>query len=244
MSIPVMRDSGEVEVFKGYRVLYNTSRGPAKGGIRFDLNVTLEEVKALAAWMTWKCAVVNIPFGGAKGGVVCDPLAMSGAELEKLTRRYTSGIIRHARTGLRRSGAGRQHERARDGVDHGYLLDARRSHHDGSRDWKAGGAGWISWPARGDGARLHDRHEGSACSTSGMPVEGDHRRGTGIRQRRLGRRAAAGERRLQDRRDRRPGRIALQQERNRHRRCDRLRQEAHEPRGLQQGRCRSLAPSC
>jgi len=93
VSIPVMRDSGEVEVFEGYRVLYNTSRGPAKGGIRFDLNVTLEEVKALAAWMTWKCAVVNIPFGGAKGGVRCDPLAMSGAELEKLTRRYTSGII-------------------------------------------------------------------------------------------------------------------------------------------------------
>ena len=93
VSIPVMRDNGEVDVFEGYRVLYNTSRGPAKGGIRFDLNVTLEEVKALAAWMTWKCAVVNIPFGGAKGGVKCDPLSMSGAELEKLTRRYTSGII-------------------------------------------------------------------------------------------------------------------------------------------------------
>jgi glutamate dehydrogenase (NAD(P)+) len=93
VSIPVMRDNGEVDVFEGYRVQYNTSRGPAKGGIRFDLNVTLEEVKALAAWMTWKCAVVNIPFGGAKGGVKCDPLAMSAAELEKLTRRYTSGII-------------------------------------------------------------------------------------------------------------------------------------------------------
>ncbi len=93
ISIPVLRDSGEVEVYTGYRVLYNTSRGPAKGGIRFDLNVTLEEVKALAAWMTWKCAVVNIPFGGAKGGVVCDPSTMSMAELERVTRRYTSGII-------------------------------------------------------------------------------------------------------------------------------------------------------
>jgi glutamate dehydrogenase (NAD(P)+) len=93
VSIPVLRDSGEVEVYTGYRVLYNTSRGPAKGGIRFDLNVTLEEVKALAAWMTWKCAVVNIPFGGAKGGVVCDPSTMSMAELERVTRRYTSGII-------------------------------------------------------------------------------------------------------------------------------------------------------
>ncbi|HET9709422.1 MAG TPA: Glu/Leu/Phe/Val dehydrogenase [Gemmatimonadales bacterium] len=93
VSIPVVRDNGEVEVYTGYRVLYNTSRGPAKGGIRFDLNVTLEEVKALAAWMTWKCAVVNIPFGGAKGGVVCDPSTMSMAELERVTRRYTSGII-------------------------------------------------------------------------------------------------------------------------------------------------------
>src|SRR6476659_7252536 len=93
VSIPVMMDNGQIEVFEGYRVLYNTSRGPAKGGIRFDMQVTLEEVKALAAWMTWKCAVVNIPFGGAKGGVRCDPLAMSAAELEKLTRRYTSGII-------------------------------------------------------------------------------------------------------------------------------------------------------
>ncbi len=93
VSVPVMRDSGEVEVYTGYRVLYNTSRGPAKGGIRFDMQVTLDEVKALAAWMTWKCAVVNIPFGGAKGGVVCDPHTMSPAELERLTRRYTAGII-------------------------------------------------------------------------------------------------------------------------------------------------------
>ncbi|MDO8665002.1 MAG: Glu/Leu/Phe/Val dehydrogenase dimerization domain-containing protein, partial [Gemmatimonadales bacterium] len=93
ISIPVTMDSGEVEVFTGYRVLYNTSRGPAKGGIRFDLAVTLEEVTALAAWMTWKCAVVNIPFGGSKGGVICDPTTMSERELERLTRRYTSGII-------------------------------------------------------------------------------------------------------------------------------------------------------
>jgi glutamate dehydrogenase (NAD(P)+) len=93
VSIPVHMDNGDVEVFDGYRVLYNTSRGPAKGGIRFDMHVTLEEVKALAAWMTWKCAVVNLPFGGAKGGVVCDPAKMSVGELERLTRRYTSNII-------------------------------------------------------------------------------------------------------------------------------------------------------
>jgi glutamate dehydrogenase (NAD(P)+) len=93
VSCPVMMDSGEVEVFTGYRVLYNTSRGPAKGGIRFDMAVTLEEVKALAAWMTWKCAVVNLPFGGAKGGVLCDPFKLSVGELERLTRRYTAGIV-------------------------------------------------------------------------------------------------------------------------------------------------------
>jgi glutamate dehydrogenase (NAD(P)+) len=93
VSVPVMMDNGELEVFTGYRVLYNTVRGPAKGGIRFDLQVNLEEVKALAAWMTWKCAVVNLPFGGAKGGVICDPASMSVGELERLTRRYTAGII-------------------------------------------------------------------------------------------------------------------------------------------------------
>ncbi len=93
VSIPVQLDNGDVEVFTGYRVLYNTSRGPAKGGIRFDTAVNLEEVKALAAWMTWKCAVVNVPFGGAKGGVVCDPFKLSVSELERLTRRYTAGII-------------------------------------------------------------------------------------------------------------------------------------------------------
>src|SRR5690348_2139041 len=93
ISVPVLMDNGEIEVFTGYRVLHNTSRGPAKGGIRFDMHVNLDEVKALAAWMTWKCAAVNIPFGGAKGGVICDPLKMSVSELERLTRRYTAGII-------------------------------------------------------------------------------------------------------------------------------------------------------
>src|SRR5512134_3064942 len=93
VSVPVIRDNGDVDVYTGYRVLYNTSRGPAKGGIRFDTAVTLDEVKALAAWMTWKCAVVNIPFGGAKGGVSCDPFQLSNGELERITRRYTAAII-------------------------------------------------------------------------------------------------------------------------------------------------------
>ncbi len=93
VSVPVILDSGEVEVFAGLRVIHNTARGPAKGGIRFDPKVTLDEVKALAAWMTWKCAVANIPFGGSKGGVVCDPSALSINELERITRRYTANLI-------------------------------------------------------------------------------------------------------------------------------------------------------
>jgi glutamate dehydrogenase (NAD(P)+) len=93
VAVPVMRDSGEIEVYTGIRVLHNTSRGPAKGGIRFDMAVTLDEVKALAAWMTWKCAVVNLPFGGGKGGVICDPTTMSVGELERLTRRYTAELM-------------------------------------------------------------------------------------------------------------------------------------------------------
>jgi len=93
VSVPVRRDDDEIEVFTGYRVHYNTARGPAKGGIRFSPDVSLEEVNALAAWMTWKCAVVNIPFGGAKGGVVCDPRRLSIRELEHVTRRYTAEIM-------------------------------------------------------------------------------------------------------------------------------------------------------
>ncbi len=91
--IPVQLDDGRLEVFTGYRVQHSVARGPGKGGIRFAPDVTLDEVRALASWMTWKCAVVNIPFGGAKGGVICDPNVLSDAELEKLTRRYTAEII-------------------------------------------------------------------------------------------------------------------------------------------------------
>ncbi len=91
--IPVSMDDGRLEVFTGYRVHHSLARGPGKGGIRYAPDVTLEEVRALAAWMTWKCAVVNIPFGGAKGGVICDPRILSSSELERITRRYTAQIL-------------------------------------------------------------------------------------------------------------------------------------------------------
>jgi glutamate dehydrogenase (NAD(P)+) len=92
VSIPVKMDGGDVKVFEGYRVQHNIARGPAKGGIRFHPNVSLDEVKALASWMTWKCATVGIPYGGGKGGVICDPKSMSQSELERLTRRYAFEI--------------------------------------------------------------------------------------------------------------------------------------------------------
>jgi glutamate dehydrogenase (NAD(P)+) len=93
VSCPIQMDNGRIEVFTGYRVQYNITLGPAKGGIRYHPDVSLDEVKALAAWMTWKCAVANIPFGGGKGGVVCDPSKMSRRELEALTRRYVAEIV-------------------------------------------------------------------------------------------------------------------------------------------------------
>jgi glutamate dehydrogenase (NAD(P)+) len=92
VSIPVKMDGGETKVFEGYRVQHNIARGPAKGGIRYHPNVSLDEVKALASWMTWKCATVGIPYGGGKGGIICDPKSMSKNELERLTRRYAFEI--------------------------------------------------------------------------------------------------------------------------------------------------------
>jgi glutamate dehydrogenase (NAD(P)+) len=93
VSIPTRMDDGSVRVFEGHRVTHNIARGPSKGGIRYHPDVTLDEVRALAMWMTWKCSLMGIPFGGAKGGVVCNPKEMSRFELERMTRRYTSEII-------------------------------------------------------------------------------------------------------------------------------------------------------
>ena len=93
VSVPVRMDTGHIVRFEGFRVQHNTTRGPAKGGIRYHPDVTVDEVKALATWMTWKCAVVNIPFGGGKGGVTCNPKTLSMGELERLTRRYATAIL-------------------------------------------------------------------------------------------------------------------------------------------------------
>ena len=93
VSVPVVMDDGRIEVFEGFRVIHDNVLGPSKGGIRYAPDVTIDEVKALAAWMTWKCSVVNVPFGGAKGGVRCNPKELSNSELERLTRRYTANLL-------------------------------------------------------------------------------------------------------------------------------------------------------
>ncbi|MEO1256275.1 MAG: Glu/Leu/Phe/Val dehydrogenase dimerization domain-containing protein, partial [Bacteroidota bacterium] len=92
VSLPVTMDDGSIKVFEGYRVIHSTILGPSKGGVRYDMEVNIDEVKALAAWMTWKCAVVDIPYGGAKGGIKCNPREMSAGEVERLTRAFTQAM--------------------------------------------------------------------------------------------------------------------------------------------------------
>ena len=113
---PVQMDDGSFRIFEGYRVIHDAARGPTKGGIRYDSHVTLEEVKALSMWMTWKCAVVGVPFGGAKGGVIINPTEHSTDELQRLTRRFTSELVDH-RAGEGHSRAGHGDESADDGLD-------------------------------------------------------------------------------------------------------------------------------
>ena len=243
VSVPVVRDNGEVEVFTGYRVLYNTSRGPAKGGIRFDMHVTLDEVKALAAWMTWKCAVVNLPFGGSKGGVICDPSTMSMAELERLTRRYTSGIIETLGPRLRRSRARREHQRAGDGLDHGHLLHAQAPHRHRRGHRQAGGDGRLAGPARGDRPGLHDRDPRGA-ETAQDAGQGNPGGGAGLRQRRLHRRRPDGAAGHEGHRGQRQVGRHLQSEGTQSPRRLRPRQSQEIPQRLPQRRTHHQRPSC
>src|SRR6266566_6725306 len=121
INFPVYMDNGDMKMFTGYRVQHNIARGPAKGGIRFSPDVSLDEMRALAMWMTWKCAVVGIPFGGAKGGVICDPQRMSCSELERMTRRYTTEIAHLIGPNSDIPAPRYEHESTSDGLDDGYL---------------------------------------------------------------------------------------------------------------------------
>ena len=158
VSCPIQMDNGEIEVFTGYRVQYNITLGPAKGGIRYHPDVTLDEVTALAAWMTWKCAVAHVPFGGGKGGVDL----RSDAHVAPRARGADAPLRRrdHRRHRPRegRAGARRQHQRSDHGVGDGHLQHARRPHRDGGRHRQADRDGRIARPPRGHRPRRDDRH--------------------------------------------------------------------------------------
>jgi glutamate/leucine/phenylalanine/valine dehydrogenase len=145
VAVPVQMEDGAIRVFEGYRVTHNVARGPSKGGIRYHPAVTRDEIKALAMGMTWKCALMGLPFGGAKGGIVCDPKLLTTSELERMTRRYTSEIINEIgpEKDIR---AGRRHRQPGDGVDLRHVLDehgalgARRRHRQAALDRRLGRA--------------------------------------------------------------------------------------------------------
>ncbi len=211
VSCPVQMDNGEIKVFTGYRVQYNVTLGPAKGGIRYHPDVTLDEVTALAAWMTWKCAVAQLPFGGGKGGVICDPTKMSMRELEALTRRYTAEII---------DSIGPDKDVPAPDVNTNeqimaWFSDTYSMHvgHtvDGGRDRQAGRAGRLAGPPRGDRPRRDDRRA-RIGEASRLRPQGLAGRGAGLRQRRLDRRVADGAAGREDHRGHRLERRRLQPE--------------------------------
>ena len=185
VSCPIQMDNGEIEVFTGYRVQYNITLGPAKGGIRYHPDVTLDEVTALAAWMTWKCAVAHIPFGGGKGGHHRRSQPAVAARARSADPPLRRRDRRRDRPGEGRAGARRQHQRPDHGVDHGHLLHARRPHRDRGRHRQADRDGRLARPPRGDRPRRDDRHARSGQAPRPRD-QGRDRRGPGLRQRRLG----------------------------------------------------------
>ena len=146
VSVPVRMESGHIRRFEAYRVQHSTVRGLGKGGIRYHPNVTLDEVKALATWMTWKCAVVNIPFGGAKGGVTCDPKHMTMGELERLDAALHQRHPPDHWTGSGYPRSGCLHEPADHGLDHGHLQRHQGLSDPRRRDGKTHQPGWIARP--------------------------------------------------------------------------------------------------
>ncbi len=148
VSCPVQMDNGEIQVFTGYRVQYNVTLGPAKGGIRYHPGVSLDEVTALAAWMTWKCAVAQLPFGGGKGGVICDPTTHVAPRARGAHAPLQRRDHRRDRPRQGRAGARREHQRADHGVVLRHLLDARRPHVHRGRHRQARRDGRLARPAR------------------------------------------------------------------------------------------------
>ena len=184
VSVPTQMDNGEMRVFTGYRVIHNIARGPSKGGIRYHPSVTVDEVKALSMWMTWKCALVGIPFGGAKGGVVVDPKSLSQRELERMTRRYTSEIINEIGPEKDIPAPDVGTNAQGDGLDLRHVLDeqgplgARRRHGQAARGRR------FARPRRGHRARRALRRARRGAQDRAEPARRARRR-AGVRQRRL-----------------------------------------------------------
>ena len=168
VGIPLRRDSGEIEMLIGHRVQHNISRGPAKGGLRYSPDVTLDEVRALAMWMTWKCALLDVPYGGAKGGVRIDPRQYSITELERVTRRYTSEISPLIGPAARHPGPRRRYRRADDGLDDGHVLGSTRTHRPRGQHRQAGQPRRIAGPGHRDVAGCGARGVGG-LGFSGNP---------------------------------------------------------------------------
>ncbi len=165
--IPVDMDDGTLRVFDGFRVQHSIARGPCKGGLRYSPNVTLDEIRGLAAEMTWKCAVVEYPFWGRQGGDYLRPLQTLDGRTGTHHAPLHGGDSGLHRPGPRCAGARHEHQRADDGLDHGHLLHAHAPHGDGQRDGQAARPGRIAGPPRGDGPRMHD-HRGR--SAEALPV--------------------------------------------------------------------------
>ena len=231
VSCPIQMDNGEIEVFTGYRVQYNITLGPAKGGIRYHPGVTLDEVTALAAWMTWKCAVAHMPFGGGKGGIIVDPNRLSRRELEALTRRYIAEIV---------DAIGPEKDVPAPDVNTNdqimaWIMDTYSMHvgHTATavvtgKPIEMGGS-LGRREATGRGVMIVTRE---AAKHLGLNIKRRDRRRPGIRQRRFGLGRPAREDRREDRRRHRLEGGRLQRQGARHPQDDRLRQAAQDDRGL------------
>ena len=185
-------DNGEFKMFKGYRVQHNNILGPYKGGIRYHQEVTLDEVKALASWMTYKCALHDIPFGGGKGGIKFTPRQHSQAELERITRRFTARARHEHRPRIRHPGARRGHQRPDHGLDDGHVHEHRRVHRQERqpprRHRQDARVGRLARPREGDRPGRRPLHRRVGARQALRPRRLDVHR-AGLRQRRLERRA-------------------------------------------------------
>ena len=191
VTVPIRRDAGHVEVFPAYRVQHSSVLGPTKGGIRYDPHVTLGECAALAVWMTWKCALLRLPYGGAKGGIRCNPRALSHGRAAADDPPLHERAARRDRAAGGHPRARHGHERADDGLDDGHLLDAGRVRGARDRHRQADRARRLALPARGDRRR---RGDGDRARLPAARVEARRAalRRAGLRQRRRHRRAGAG----------------------------------------------------